>query len=138
MWDGIVVIFEVGLAILRMCEEELFNQTDIVELTTFIRERTLDIRDPNVLLKHVLSFFFSFSLFAFCFCFSLFVFAFCFSLFAVAFRFSLSLSLSLFGFHFSLFAFHFSLFTFRFSLFTFRFSLFAFRFSLLAFSFLCL
>jgi hypothetical protein len=58
MWDGIVVLFEVGLAILRMCQEELFNQNDIAELTPLVRKRTLEIRDPNVLLKHVLSFLF--------------------------------------------------------------------------------
>ena len=53
MYDGIVVLFEVGLAILHMLRSELILFNCQVELTQHVRKRTLDLNDPKLLLKHV-------------------------------------------------------------------------------------
>jgi len=52
MMEGVVAVFEVGLAILRMLEGELLTFTDQGELINHIRERTLSIYDPTKLLKY--------------------------------------------------------------------------------------
>jgi hypothetical protein len=53
MYEGIVVVFEVALAILHLLQPELMEFDCQVELTQHIRKRTLEIQDPKLLLKHV-------------------------------------------------------------------------------------
>jgi hypothetical protein len=55
MLEGIIVIFEVALAILHLLQQELFEFDCQVEMTQHIRKRTLEIQDPRLLLKHVYS-----------------------------------------------------------------------------------
>jgi hypothetical protein len=53
MYEGIIVIFEVGLAILRMFQDELLQFDDQVELTRYIRKATSSLQNPHKLRKFV-------------------------------------------------------------------------------------
>eukprot|EP00026_Physarum_polycephalum_P004525 Phypoly_transcript_04546.p1 GENE.Phypoly_transcript_04546~~Phypoly_transcript_04546.p1 ORF type:complete len:598 (+),score=80.00 Phypoly_transcript_04546:350-2143(+) len=52
MLEGIIVIFEVALAVLHLLKDEILEMDDQVEITQHIRKRTLEIQDPRLLLKH--------------------------------------------------------------------------------------
>jgi hypothetical protein len=52
MMEGKVVLYEVGLAILRMLKSELMICSDQGELINHIRQRTLSLHNPAKLLKH--------------------------------------------------------------------------------------
>eukprot|EP00026_Physarum_polycephalum_P004232 Phypoly_transcript_04249.p1 GENE.Phypoly_transcript_04249~~Phypoly_transcript_04249.p1 ORF type:complete len:606 (+),score=54.11 Phypoly_transcript_04249:73-1890(+) len=52
MMKGITVIFEVGLAILRMFQQELFQFDDQADLIHHLRKRTATLHDPTILRRH--------------------------------------------------------------------------------------
>jgi Ca2+-binding EF-hand superfamily protein len=52
MKDGIITIFEVGLAILRMFQNELFKFDDQADLIQHLRKRTASLYEPANLRRH--------------------------------------------------------------------------------------
>jgi hypothetical protein len=53
MLDGIVVVFEVGLALLRMHQDALLLINDAVDLTHWLNRQIAAIYDPKILWSFV-------------------------------------------------------------------------------------
>lgn len=53
MMDGIVVVFEVGLALLRMHQPTLLKIDDPVDLSHWLNRQIATIIDPKILWSHV-------------------------------------------------------------------------------------
>jgi hypothetical protein len=55
MLDGISVVFEAGLALLRMHQDLLMSHQDQLELTVCLKEHCANLHDPQKLWSHVFS-----------------------------------------------------------------------------------
>lgn len=53
MLEGKIAIFEVGLALLRMQQDELLQFNNDGDMIAHIRKRTQELHDPKKLITHV-------------------------------------------------------------------------------------
>lgn len=53
MMDGIIVMFEVALALLRRYQVEILRMKDAPDLITFIRKASSQLNDPALLKEKV-------------------------------------------------------------------------------------